>query len=163
MKYKKYIKYVVLLGSISSLFFIWKKIQFTADLPVSWLGDWRIVPASSTDSIRYESWKQSTPDSFSGRGWLEKDGKTVELESLQLTYRNGVLHYIPTVKGHNNEQPIPFALVRQTPHSWVFENLEHDFPQQISYQITVGKQMLVRISGIVDGSYRYMDFNFAKV
>ena len=56
----------------------------------------------------------------------------------------------------------PFRLVEQEDTSLVFENLEHDFPQRILYQLRPDGTLLARIEGTVDGASRSREWTYRR-
>ncbi len=82
-------------------------------------------------------------------------------ESLMLTLMGNDVFYI--AKPRQNTYPVGFRLVERDDDRFVFENTEHDFPQQIVYQRTGADAMVVTISAPDDdGSTRRIEFHFTR-
>jgi len=83
-------------------------------------------------------------------------------ETILLEEREGKLLYIPTVKGQNNDQPVPFTLTTAAGDSFVFENPAHDFPGKITYRKTSETTLVAKISGKVNGKEESELFELTK-
>lgn len=118
-----------------------------------WLiGTWQHQDESG--NVSYESWKKINSDELSGKSYVLQEGDTVVFEELSLVCRQDSLFYIPTVKGHNNDRPISFPLSSISEDKMLFENLLHDFPQQISYQKIGTDSLVAEVSGLENGVQR---------
>ena len=87
-----------------------------------------------------------------------REGKTIELELIELREADGKLTYTALLleNGLAVKQPgVPFTLVKSTNGEWAFENAGHDFPQRIVYA-RKKKGVDVRIESL-DGKKR-VDF-----
>jgi uncharacterized protein YciI len=73
-------------------------------------------------------------------------GDTITTETIDIAVKNGGMYYIPTVKGQNNDQPVPFRLSKTEDGAWVFENPDHDFPKQIRYTLAGYDTLHARVS-----------------
>ena len=56
-----------------------------------------------------------------------------------------------------------FALVEFTPKKFIFENLEHDFPQRITYEFHKDGKLTSSIEGTVNGENKRIEFSFTLV
>ncbi|HEY1008994.1 MAG: DUF6265 family protein [Daejeonella sp.] len=111
----------------------------------------------------YETWKKISNAEFSGKSYMIKDKDTLVFETIQLIERNNVLHYIPTVKGQNNDKPVIFPLKTNTATQLVFENLAHDFPQVVSYTRITADSLYAEVSGTSNGKTRKQRFGMKRV
>lgn len=84
-------------------------------------------------------------------------------ERIRLIERNGEIFYEATVRGQNNEQPVPFKLVETGRDRVVFENSAHDFPQKIIYQIISEDKLVASIEGRLKGKTEKLEFNYLRV
>jgi len=117
-----------------------------------WLvGEWQ-HPTSR--GILHEHWKSVGDSALAGRSFILKGTDTVVIETIRIRQNAKGLWYIPTVSNQNNGQPVPFKLKEITDSRFVFENREHDFPQQISYSRITADSMVAEISGSVKGKPR---------
>src|SRR5688572_19298729 len=75
----------------------------------SWLlGTWSNTSKERHD---YEVWKKYNDSTYIGRSYSIRQGDTVSSESIKLIERGEEIHYIPTVKGQNNDLPVTFKLI----------------------------------------------------
>jgi hypothetical protein len=79
-----------------------------------------------------EVWSRPLGGMMLGHSQTERAGKTAGYEHLRIESRDGVLAYIPTIKGRETV----FTATKVTAEEAVFENLAHDFPQRIIYRAT---------------------------
>ncbi len=84
--------------------------------------------------VRLESWKIDTWREMNGKGLKVVGQDTTLLEQLQIKLSKGRFSYISTVPDQNEGKPVPFKMVSSDSMKFVFENLQHDFPQRIVYQ-----------------------------
>lgn len=131
--------------------------QMPADLDsVSWLlGSWEQKTARG---IMVETWRRNTDSSYAGESYLVTDKDTIPAETVDLVKENGIIFYIPTVKRQNEGKPVRFRLVSFSSAQMRFENLQHDFPQVITYTMKDKDNIVAEISGTVNGSTRSRQF-----
>jgi len=107
----------------------------------------------------YESWIKINDSEFEGKSYYILKGKdTVTLETMALKQENDTLYYIPTVKNQNDNLPIYFVCKNISGNKLVFENLQHDFPQIITYSKINNDSLVAEISGKDKGEYRKESF-----
>lgn len=94
-------------------------------------GTWSMT--KSDGSRRLEVWHYVNDTTMAGLGLKVKGQDTFLLENLQLINKTSGYWYIPTVPDQNSGQPVPFELTSSDRHVYVFENIQHDFPQRIQY------------------------------
>ena len=128
---------------------------------LNWLiGQWKNVDG---DYTTYEIWEKNNDKLFSGKSFSIKDVDTIFYESITLQQNGEELYYIPTVRGQNENAPVPFKFSKLVEGEYFFENKEHDFPQQIVYKNPQPDFLCARIQGKKDGKDRREDFNFVRV
>lgn len=129
--------------------------------PFQWLtGKWQIQRGNTTI---LESWQYLNDSTMTGTSILLKNGKdTIPQETLELSYRQGEWNYISKVNGQNNNQPIKFKLIYQSPQEFISENPTHDFPQRIAYRKMSDTLVLASIEGYNNGKYAKQNFNYSK-
>ena len=94
----------------------------------------------------YEEWHM-TGGTLKGRSFKIKNGDTLVNEELEIFKgKDKFIYYIATVKNQNQGRPVYFKLISYEPQRFVFENLEHDFPERIIY-IREGKDIRVTLQG----------------
>lgn len=121
------------------------------------------------------SWKMVTQKGFLMEHWYIKDDSTMHnksyrvtgtdtfpQETVQLKIRNSNISYISTVADQNNQQPVIFTLVKMELGKYIFENKNHDFPQQISYELNDKNILHASISGIINEKYKEIIFNYKR-
>lgn len=125
-------------------------------LPAEWLiGTWENKTAKGST---YETWTKSAQGELLGKSYMLNVADTVVFETIRLVAENGKLLYIPTVKNQNNALPVRFFSVKITPSTLVFENVNHDFPQKITYNKITPDSLVAEISGLKNGTPRSVTF-----
>lgn len=111
-----------------------------------WLiGNWQ----SKTDfGILSENWKKVNDSTFKAESLFIKDKDTLHEENIILQQKAEILTYITTIKGQNNDKPIHFQLKEDTENELIFENLQNDYPQKITYKKGTNNSLITEISGI---------------
>ncbi len=99
-----------------------------------WLqGSWQM---QTKRGIITEKWIVANDSTLFGKSiMVQTDGTEIELEKIQLAFRNGSYYYIPTVKNQNGEWPVEFKITSHSETGFVAENPQHDFPKRISYTL----------------------------
>jgi len=128
---------------------------------VEWLtGTWLNKTKSSAI---YEEWVRLNEQKLIGRSFLLENPDTVTLETIELIDERNTLFYIPTVSDQNNEQPVRFQMNNYTNNLISFENVDHDFPQVISYKRIGNDSLIATISGVRNGEKREVLFPIVSV
>ena len=111
-----------------------------------WLiGNWQ----SKTDfGILSENWEKVNDSTFKAESFFIKGKDTLHEENIVLQQKAEILTYITTIKGQNNGKPIHFQLKEEIENELIFENLENDYPQRISYKKGINNSLITQISGI---------------
>jgi hypothetical protein len=124
-----------------------------------WLqGSWHVQ-----DKDIHESWKFVNDSILAGVSYHhDEDGEEKVDEVIKLVFRNGSFYYIPMLPDKNKGKEIEFKIVSATKNSFVAENLQHDYPQRIVYQLQDSVHLLSYIEGPDKGKNRRFDFNFIK-
>jgi len=136
------------------------------------------TPASAQDatSIASLSWMNG--------GWVQKSGgaeieerwigpKGDLLAGVNITVARGrtsfeYLRIAKTPKGiayiaqPGGKTPVEFPLKEMSEKKVVFENLAHDFPQRILYELRADGTLHARVEGMLKGKLEGEDFTFAK-
>lgn len=124
-----------------------KEVVYQEIYKANWLlGNWE-----KTDSIGVltENWKSENDSTFTGNSYfiINKGKDTVHSESIELMEDSKHLIYTATVKGQNDDEPVPFQMTEFTDSLLVFTNPKHDFPQKIQYKLNKDNSLLATISG----------------
>lgn len=127
---------------------------------IDWLlGTWEGL--DDNELLFVEVWEKGIGDSYTGKGaTITPDGDTLFKETLKIELVEGVPYYVATVP--ENPGPVLFKLVEGDETHCVFENLDHDFPQRISYTLETKSTMSVKLEGIEEGVPRSESLNFEK-
>jgi len=109
-----------------------------------------------------EFWKRVNAEGFSGGSFIVNGIDTNITELLSIVEESGVVFYIPTVFGQNENKPVKFRLTEHSNFKFVFENSLHDFPKKITYEFSSD----TAFTAIVEGGKHEVDkqlfFNFKK-
>jgi len=120
-------------------------------------GTWQL-----DDSNDYEEWLEGTEE-FYGRSFSVTQNDTLVSEKLRLYKRSGTVFYQAIVTSQNEGKPVDFRLISCRGGKAIFQNPDHDFPQQISYKLVSGNKLNVTISGNQNGSLKSVDFSFSRL
>ena len=126
---------------------------------LAWLaGRWEF---EQSGRVVREEWMAPAGGTMLGMSRTVKAGKTLEYEFLQIREGpGGELFYVALP---SRQQETAFQLKELTANSVVFKNLEHDFPQRISYTLQADGTLLAAIEGPnKDGTTRRIEFPYRK-
>lgn len=127
---------------------------------IKWLeGNW--VQKANGIQI-YEFWEKKE-NSYFGKSYSVNDNDTTIYETIQITYINDTLFYIPQVGNQNDGEPVRFELTVLNDSSFVSENPFHDFPQKIEYRLIKDDSLVATISGMSGDTFKKVDFFMTKV
>ena len=139
----------------------WTVQQHSKIKKAEWLvGTW--VNRTQRGDI-YETWSKKTSLELSGKSYLLKANDTIVLETVQLIEEANSMLYIPVVKNQNEGLPVRFTDRTVSDSVMIFQNLEHDFPQVISYTRINADSLVAEISGTRDGKERRIKFPMKRV
>lgn len=120
-------------------------------------GKWKM----ETDKAEiYEEWIIEDETELIGKSFRIDNSAEVVSEVLYLKKYGDQWAYIAVPEGQNITL---FALVQFTPKKFIFENLEHDFPQRIIYEFHKDGKLTSAIEGPVNGENKRIEFSFALV
>lgn len=122
-------------------------------------GSWKMV---TQKGFLYEHWYISNDSTLHNKSYRVNGTDTFPQETVQLKIRNSNISYISTVADQNKQQPVTFTLTKIDKGKYVFENKAHDFPQQISYQLTDKNSLDASISGNIKEKYKEIIFNYKR-
>ncbi len=99
-----------------------------------WLnGSWQM---QTRRGIITEKWAVANDSTLAGESKMTRaDGTEIQLEKIELAFRNGNYYYIPTVRNQNGQQAIEFKITSHSQTGFVAENPQHDFPKRITYTL----------------------------
>lgn len=128
---------------------------------LSWLiGEWQIVKDST---IIKETWVLRNDSMMQGLNTYVKNQELKSTETIEITYKQSTLYYIPTVSNQNDGQAVYFKLIDINDTMVVFENQQHDFPTRIVYKKLSDSTCLAKISGMIKSEERIVEFDFKRV
>ena len=109
-----------------------------------------------------EEWLWVSDNILVSKSYTVKEKDTVFKETVRLDFKNGEIHYSPIVVNQNDGKEVRFKLINTDNGQFVFENKEHDFPQQIIYQFSKNKLNVV-INGNTSKGFSEIPFSFTRV
>lgn len=113
-------------------------------------GTWKVEHQNT-----YETWKKESKTSFSGSSYkLINDEKKIT-ETLTLSENNRKVIYQATVLNQNQGSTISFTLNTENKELFSFENLAHDFPKKIQYNVITKDKLLVNVFGDNNEGFSY--------
>jgi len=120
---------------------------------LGWLvGTWTGTNNTKPGRLSHERWEKVAEHELRGYGVTMQGQDTVLVEKTTILVKGNSIYYVADVP--ENEQPVYFKLTEITHEGFVCENLEHDFPKKITYQLN-GANLKAQISG--DGkSFNYL-------
>lgn len=122
-------------------------------------GTWRM---EAKNGALYEAWQKINDSTLQGRTYKIAKADTIVFERVDLVLRDDKIAYIPVVKDQNNQQPVTFTLVSAGSGKYVFENLLHDFPQRVVYELPVNNQLHAWIEGNTAQGFKKVDYNYTR-
>ncbi len=123
------------------------------------LGKWEMKTKNGKIVERWTKHSDSlmgTSHKFSARG------DSILTETIVLKKIKGDWHFCVTGYEKGNEGKTDFKLVSSTNESFTFENKQHDFPQQITYQNKGKDELLAWIEGEIGGKKSKMEFPYKR-
>ena len=127
---------------------------------LTWLaGSWRL---ERNGRLIEEQWMVPAGGIMLGMARTVTKGKLVEYEFVQIREGpGGELFYVAQPSG---QKEASFQIKSLADNAVIFENLDHDFPQQISYTLLPDGSLLAAIEGPgPDGKVKRIEFPYARV
>jgi hypothetical protein len=110
-----------------------------------------------------ESWTQKSDVLLIGKGIGLAGKDTVFQEEMQLSFRDNGIFYVVKAHGQNKDEFVSFKLVNQGLNTFVFENMNHDFPNVIVYRKLDENHLNAWIEGRMKGIIKTENFEFKKI
>ncbi|WAC41836.1 DUF6265 family protein [Pedobacter sp. SL55] len=124
------------------------------------LGKWEMKTKNGKILERWHKHK----DSLTGQSHkFNATGDSILTEAVVLKKINGEWHFCVTGYEKGNEGKTDFKLVKSIKNTFTFENKQHDFPQQITYQNKGKDELLAWIEGNINGQKRKIEFPYIRV
>jgi hypothetical protein len=100
----------------------------------TWLtGKWKKVSLNKKKET-YEKWSYDNQnDHLIGKGFTLVNNDTVFSEDLKIFQEDKKMYY--SAELNKNKKPVLFRIKKTEENLFVSENLEHDFPKRIAYQL----------------------------
>lgn len=127
---------------------------------------WLIGVWEKTDSLGtlQETWVAKDDSTFLGQSYYIQNKKdTLHNEQIELIQEGEHLIYSATVKGENNDTPIPFQMTKDEDSLLVFENPKHDYPQKIQYKLFKNNSLIATVSGKQKGKISLENYPMTKI
>jgi hypothetical protein len=98
---------------------------------------------------RLQVWTIENDSSLAGRELRikEENGDTVLLETMRIELRGQSIIYHQTIRGQNDNKPIPFELTLADYEGYLFENPEQVNPKKIRYRLLGRRELQVSTEG----------------
>ncbi len=104
-----------------------------------------------------ETWKFGKGDTLlTGAGFSVRSGVFTRTEKLSIVKNDTSIYYLATVEGQNQGATISFKLMNMSDSTLVFENPNHDFPQQITYIFLNDSTISIKVGSIADTSNNFI-------
>ncbi len=162
---KKYILSILLTLSIVSCKKYDKNGRLIKDYDelekANWLlGTWQM---ETLNGNLKEIWSSKNDSTFLGQSYFINKKDTIHSETIDLVENNGVLQYIATIKGENQNLPTTFNFTETEESELVFENPKHDYPNKICYKLKDSLNLEITISGKLLGKKSSEIFKMVKI
>ncbi len=122
-------------------------------------GNWELKTAEGKVT---EHWKKEGNQLLGSSYKHDFKGNRTLTETIVLKQIKGKWQFLVTGYEKGNEGTTAFKLVSSKNNTFIFENLEHDFPQRIVYQPQGKAKLLAWIEGKVNGKDRKIDFPYTR-
>jgi hypothetical protein len=123
-------------------------------------GTW--IEDTQKDYSFMEVWKEENNGSLSGQGLEVNQGNTSLTENLEIIEENNQFVYKATVVEQNGGNTVSFPTILENENEIIFENLQHDFPQNIHYKIISPDKLQITVSAKGDGHKQEFVLNMKR-
>ena len=106
-----------------------------------------------------EMWSKPAGSTMLGLGRTVRSNRTVSFEFMQFREQDGTLAFLPQPQGGAQ---VRFPLKESTSSRFIFENLNHDFPQRVIYE-RKNSLLVASIEGTQNGKVSRQEFVMRKV
>ncbi len=124
------------------------------------LGTWQM---ETPNGNLKEIWTHKNDSTFAGQSYFINKKDTIHFENIDLVEDKGVLLYIATIKGENQNLPTTFNFKETEENQLQFENPKHDYPNKIFYKLKDSLNIEITISGKQLGKPSSENFKMVKV
>ena len=124
----------------------------------SWLsGCWQNVEG---DRKVEEQWMKPDGDMMLGMGRTVIGDRVHEYEFVMIQERSDGIFYVARPSG---QEMAEFKLKSSESDQLVFENPQHDFPQQVAYRLAGDDSLIAWIEGMHNGTKKKIEFPYSRV
>lgn len=116
--------------------------------------NWLVGEWEKTDSLGTlkEIWTEYNDSTYVGESYYIINKKdTIHNEKIELMQTGEHLIYSATIKGENNDEPIPYQMTTDEDSLVVFENPKYPYPAKIEYNLKKNNGIQTTISGKQNG------------
>lgn len=110
-----------------------------------------------------ETWQLVNDTLLTGESFIVMQKDTVFYENMKIQHKANEVFLKVWVKDENENQSVAFKLIDTTQKTFVFENKQHDFPQQIIYKKVNNDSIEAKIWGIKNGKTQEEFFRFKRL
>lgn len=110
-----------------------------------------------------EKWTRVNDSTFEGKNYSITRGVVILEERMKIVLNSEGIFFIATVTYQNKGLPVYFKLISIKNGEYIFENKEHDFPQQVMYHLKDEDNLLAFINGNTEKGFRKVDFSFYRM
>jgi len=89
-----------------------------------------------------------------------QDGRAVDYEFTRIDITPTGSQLVPHPKG---QPAVAFTQKEASANRFVWENLQHDFPQRITYSAPTRDSLVARVEGSADGNSRAFEYRMARM
>jgi hypothetical protein len=123
-------------------------------------GTW-VKPGGASGDL-YEEWVKLNDHNLQGRVYRIINGDTVVSEKASLMRKQQQIVFVATVIQENDQQPIPFFLVSNEKKLFVFENLTHDFPKRVAYELVSNDSLHAWVDGGEKDTSKRVEYGYKR-
>ncbi|KAA5536943.1 hypothetical protein F0919_04525 [Taibaiella lutea] len=123
-------------------------------------GSWEM---NNGKSYIQEKWTRVNDSTFEGKNYSITRGVVILEERMKIVLTNEGIFFIATVTYQNKGLPVSFKLISTKNDEFIFENKEHDFPQQVMYHVKGDDKLLAFINGNTEKGFKKIDFSFYRM
>jgi len=126
--------------------------------------EWLIGKWENSNEYGYfiETWQKMNDSALFATSFIIKDNDTIFAEEVKLEYKSESIYYIVNTLNQNQGKAVPFKLISWNDGIFIFENKDHDFPQQIIYHQIGQDSILAKIEGTENGKLRVEEFPMVR-
>lgn len=123
------------------------------------LGQWENI---STIGNLSETWVKKNDSLYLGESYFIKGKDTLHSEQIKLAQKGSSLLYISTIQGQNKDKAVSFKHNTTIENKLVFENIQNDYPQKITYTLLPNDELQIEIYGMRQGKPSTSKYSLKK-